>query len=334
MQKQAKTLPTVVADEFVLELNAALKAEIRSEPKKSSGNLAQIIPHQKSRQLTIDYLSLHDIQIATDGEFCGSELVCGCYGIAYAAQVEIKTHDGTTLFAQGEKKSTLTRITYWNLTATELLNLTFLRNDGDRETFLIVFNDATYLMQIAAALEESNGRLANLAYNRALTLARGERANEEILAAILRYIEASLKRTLIQPAKKAVNDYRTLDRDGTGVLDLAHLAIEHKAIHSALKDILVEGAERLLRIRPRFHSLGLCGILDIVIQEKFSEPVPADLLWQTYLAASAERAVPVLRGLYQQAQAIGADQETLTIIKKTWLGYKNSSISHKEIELK
>ncbi|MBS0619221.1 MAG: hypothetical protein JSR44_13615 [Spirochaetes bacterium] len=334
MPKQAKTLPTVAADELALELNSALKTEVRFEPKKHSGCLAEIIPHQKNQNLTIDYLALHDIQIADAGKFFGSELAHECYGLTYAVQVEAKTRDGTILFAQNENKSNLLRITFWNLTATELLTLAFLRNDGDREKFLIACHDATVLMQIAATLEERNGRLANLAYNRALTLARAEHANEEILSAMLRYIEASLKRALVQPAKKAVKDYRALDVNGTGVLDLAHLVIEHKAIRSMLKDILGEGAERLLRMRPRFHSLGLCGILEIVIHEKFTEPAPADLLWQTYLAASAERAVPVLRELYQQALSIGADQETLEIIKKTWLGYKNSSISRREIELK
>jgi hypothetical protein len=92
-----------------------------------------------------------------------------------------------------------------------------------------------------------------------------------------------------------------------------------------IQSVLEEGAaspdDPHNRARRSSH---LYAMLEFVTRHKLPSPQPAKLLWQTYLAASAERAVGLLRKVFLKAKAMKADQETLEMIYKTWRGFAES----------
>lgn len=307
--------------DFILELNKAGKPTVGLQNTVREGVLEEIRAHEHTQSLRVEYLAIKDIHFAQGGEFLEKKLEKKYFGVSYLVRLEVHALDGALLFPKEKGGEETVRVSYWNLIIRDFFSLHFLRNSHDREKFILALKDSVCLLQVAAELAQNDNRLSGIAYSQGLLHATAATTVDAPLAALLAYSKKVLDSGLIPLAEQAIKDYRILDKEGVGILDLAHFILENASLGISLEEVLNEGMERLMRLKPRFYSLGLCGILDIVLSEKMARIKSGELLWQTYLAAASERALPVLRELVEQAKEVGADQDTLDIIEKTWRGY-------------
>lgn len=307
--------------DFILELDKGGEPTVALQNTVREGALEEVRAHEHTQSLRVEYLAIEDIHFAQGGEFLEKKLEKKCFGVSYLVRLEFHSLDGALLFPKKKGAEETVRVSYWNLPVEKFFSLQFLRNPHDREKFILALKDPVCLFEIAGELAPKNSRLSLVAYSQGLLHAATATAVDLSLAALLNYSKKVLDSGLIPLAEQAIKDYRILDKEGVGILDLAHFVLENASLGFSLEEILIEGMERLMRLKPRFYSLGLCGILDIVLSENLTRIKSGELLWQTYLAAASERALPVLRELVEQAKEVGADQDTLDIIEKTWRGY-------------
>lgn len=316
-------MPAVRYEHFSLEFDPEFVPKLSSAAAQFSGTLKEIRAHKPTRQLSIKYREIRSVEIAAgDEEFRGKQLRKNLFGVSFRPDVRILGNNGDLLLPKKPQDMALTRVTYWQLSEADLLSLAFMRNKEDRLLFIRGCKQTDLLLRIAIANGAKDGQLCSAAYERALEILEKHPLHDaETTRQFIAYIAAETEKGNRAVAEQAVLDFRRVDRTGEGALSLAALLHELGRDQKQLSSVLDEAIPRLIQRKPRQFSLRLGAILDFVMAEKLVTPSPVQLLWQAYLAASAEREVVLLRKIFLQAKVLKADRETLGMIYKTWRGF-------------
>lgn len=319
-------MPAVRYEHFSLEYDREFRAELKSSAAQLSGTIKEIHAHKPTRQLTVEYRGIRSIEVAGGGEeFRGKLLSKNSYGVSFRPDVRIMNGNGDLLLPKDAQDTALTRVTYWQLGEADLLSLAFMRNRSDRHLFITGCKQADLLLKIAVANSAADTHLSAAAYERALEILEKHPPHDaETTGQFIARIATEIQRGNRLVAEQAILDFRRVDRTGEAALSLAALLHELGCDREQLSAILDEAVPRLIKRKPRQFSLRLGAILDFVMAEKLATPSPVQLLWQAYLAASAEREVVLLRKIFLQAKVLKADRETLEMIYKTWRGFQRS----------
>jgi|GEM_PF-2680813 len=319
-------MPACRFEHFTLEFDADANAVLKSTAAQFAGEIKDIRAHRQTRQLTVEYRGIRGIEVAMGGdEFRGKQLHQKTYGVSFRPDVRILNSNGDLLLPKDPHGTALTRVTYWHIDEADLLSLAFMRNKADRQLFIQGCKDPELLLCMATANATGDNHLSSAAYERALELQEKHPAHDaETKARFIEYIAAETQKGNRALAERAIADYRRVDRTGEAALSLATLMHELGRDRAQISSVLDEAVPRLIKRKPRKFSLRLGAILDFVMAEKLATPSPVQLLWQAYLAASAEREVTLLRKIFLQAKVLKADRETLEMIYKTWRGFQRS----------
>lgn len=321
-----RDMPQSLFETFSLEFAAGLKPELKSHACRKSGELLQTVAHRHEKNLAITYRSIHEIEVAyARDEFRGEPLAPDSYGVTFRPNITVALKDGTVLLPTKPGEAALTRVTYHNLIKGDFQRLTFLRNREERLLFVQGFQQADLLLRIATENLDADATLSAAAYGQAIhILEREQRISADAAYAFTDHLAATIDRQGHSSGRQLAADFRRLDLNGEAALVLATELSVQKHARDQIESVLEEGARRLIAHKPRQYSLHLYAMLDFVTRQKLAAPQSAKLLWQTYLAAAAERAVDVLRKVFLAAKAMKADQETLEMIYKTWRGFAES----------
>lgn len=324
-------MPAVRYEHFSLEYDPDFKAILKSTAAQFSGSIRDILAHKPTRQLSVEYRQIRNVEVASGEEFRGRQLVKNSYGVSFRPDVRIISSNGDLLLPKDPQDKALTRVTYWQLGEADLLSLAFMRNRADRQLFLQGCKQADLLLRIAIANAATDTQLLSAAYERALEILEKHPPHDaETTGQFIAFIATETQRGNRAVADRAILDFRRVDRTGEAALSLAALLHELGRDPGQLSSILDEAVPRLIKRKPRQFSLRLGAILDFVMAEKLATPSPVQLLWQAYLAASAEREVILLRKIFLQAKVLNADRETLEMIYKTWRGFARSETAPKQ----
>lgn len=325
-------MPAARFEHFTLEFDADTNAILKSAAAQFSGEIKDIRAHKPTRQLTVEYREIRGIEVVPGGdEFRGKKLAKKHYGVSFRPDVRILNSNGDLLLPKEEKDAALTRVTYWNLSEADVLSLAFMRNKADRQLFIQGCKQAELLLRMAIANAANDSTLSSAAYERALEILEKHPVYDaDTTAQFIAFIAAETQKGNRALAERSLADYRRVDRTGEAALSLAELMHELGREAAQISMVLDEAVPRLIRRKPRQFSLRLGAILDFVMAEKLAIPSPVQLLWQAYLAASAEREVTLLRKIFLQAKVLKADRETLEMIYKTWRGFGRSDSGAKE----
>jgi hypothetical protein len=321
-----RAMPYSLFETFSLEFGAGLGPQLKSHACKKSGHPPLITAHRSEKNLRVTYRAIAEIEVAFGREdFRGEPLAADTFGVTFRPDICVALRDGTTLLPQNPSDKALTRVTYHNLSKGDFLCLAFLRHKEDRLLFIQSFTQADLLLRIATENLDADALLSAAAYERAMrSLENEQRISAEAAYAFADHIAATNNRHDDFSGGQATSDFRRLDLSGEAALVLATQLSELKRGTDQIQSVLEEGLLRLMTRKPRQASSHLYAMLDFVTRHKLPSPQPAKLLWQTYLAASAERAVGLLRKVFLKAKAMKADQETLEMIYKTWRGFAES----------
>jgi hypothetical protein len=319
-------MPQSLFERFSLELEDGNRPVLKSHACRKSGPLTQICAHATVKNLLVTYTSIHDIEVSIAGEtFRGETTDQNCVSVTFRPNLRITLKDGTMLLPRKAGESALSRVTYFNLQNEDFITLKFLRTTADRRLFIQALGQVNLLLQIAAENADTDQTLSAAAYERALdTMAAAQSMSVEDAGAFVGFLNASHQRSDAKAFAEAVRNFRELDQSGAGALELAHLLRDLRGDKKLIEAIITESSGRLIQSKPRGASLRLLATLEYVIENDMTLPQPAKLLWQTYLIASAERAVGVLRRVFLKARAMNADRDTLEMIYKTWRGFAES----------
>jgi len=321
-----RAMPHSLFETFSLELGAGPVPQLKSHACKKSGHPPLITAHGSQKNLRVTYREITEIEVAFGREdFRGEPLAAGTFGVTFRPDVCVALRDGTALLPKNPSDKALTRVTYHNLSKGDFLSLAFLRHKEDRLLFIQRFANPDLLLRIATENLDADAALSAAAYERAIhTLEKEQRISAEAAYAFTDYLVATDNRHGDISGQQVTSDFRRLDLSGEAALVLASQLYELKRGADQIQSVLEEGLLRLTTRKPRQASLHLYAMLDYVTRQKLLSPQPAKLLWQAYLAASAERAVELLRKIFLAAKAMKADQETLEMIYKTWRGFAES----------
>lgn len=297
------------------EFNLA-DAVVVAEPRRVYGKLKDICAHRRPQNLKVVYTEISDLEILSDDNKSGLR-----FAVSFRARFELYDRDAKRLAPPAGADADYTRIRYWNFNEKEFHALKFLRAAPDKLLFIAACEDANKLIVIACEHMGKDAALARLAYDRALQLLGDGIADEATLALLRNYIAGLLKRGVEPDLSQALAAYRRLDQYGSGGPGLAAVLHHHHRSAGFIAEILQEALARLGIAKQKHYSVHMADILDFVCAEKFATPAREQLLWQTYLAASAERELPVLKRVWSHAVKMKADRETLQLIYNTWKGF-------------
>ncbi|AFM14697.1 hypothetical protein [Turneriella parva] len=319
-------MPHSLFERFSLELEDGERPVLKSHACRKSGPLPQICAHAPVNNLQILYTGIQDIEVGLAGEtFRGEATGQNCVSVTFRPNLRITLKDGTLLLPQKAGEAALSRVTYFNLHKEDLTTLRFLRTTADRRLFIEAVGQPDLLLQIAAENADSDPNLSAAAYACAInTIAAAQNMSAKDAIAFVSFIKACHHRSDTQAFARALENFRRLDQTGVGALELAFLLRDQRADKKLIEAIITESSARLLQRKPRDASLRLLATLEFIIENDMPTPQPSKLLWQTYLAASAERAVSVLRRVFLKARELNADRDTLEMIYKTWRGFAES----------
>ena len=311
---------------FSLEFDSDLRPQLKSHACRKTGELPELCAHRHEKNLHIAYRSIRQVEVVFGvEEFRGESLEPNSFAVSFRPDVYITTIRGDLLLPKDDNELALSRVTYWNVNEADVFHLAFLRHKEDTQLFISGCKEPSLLMRIATQNAADDSDMSSTAYGRALQILDAHplhdaEANDHFIS----YIAAEIQRGNQSGADQAILDFRRVDRTGAAALSLAALLHEHGRGAAVITPILEEAVPRLIKRKPRHYSMRLGAILDFVMAEKYKAPSPGQLLWQTYLAASAERATGLLRKLFAQAKKLKADRETLEMIYKTWRGFAHS----------
>lgn len=316
-------MPASRFEHFSLEYGDTSLPELKSAAANRKGPLQEIRAHEPAGAIAVEYRDLQDIEYCQGEEFYGEKLSDAQYGVSFRANVCVRASAGSLLLPKIASDNALTRVTYWHLSENDFFSLGFLRNLADQQLFIAGLSDAALLLRLSRL--NTVHILCAAAYSRAIALITAnasltaEEAEEfcALMAGHWRSGNLSL-------AQRVTGDFRYADHSGEAGLILACLLREHGRAAREITVVLEESVARLIRVKPKHYSHRLSEILDFVLAEKFTAPSSAHLLWQTYLAAAAERALALLRRTFVRAKMLKADRDTLEMIYKTWRGFVNS----------
>ncbi len=331
-------MPRSLFENFSLEYDAQYAPVLKSAVCKKSGELPAICAHRPEKNITVTYHDILHIETSSGNtEFRGEQLAVDSYAVTFRPDVRVALRDGTLLLPQPPEDKALTRVTYYNLSRKDFLSLAFLRSKADRLLFIGELRQTEILLRIASHNTEADGALAAAAYERAVSLLeKAQGIDADSAEAFCGFLSTHLHSPDHTESAALISDFRRVDRTGEAALMLAALLHERRRAKALVTAIIEESIARLVARKPRGYSAHLCAILDFVVEEKLSAPPPAQLLWQAYLAASAERAVGALRKIFLRAKSLKADEETLEMIYKTWRGFVGSDtqVEHRRGRLK
>jgi len=320
------SMPHSLFEDFSLEFDATGEAQLKSHARKKSGELPQICAHGPHPHLQIRYRQIREVEVGTAGEeFRGEKVNRGSYAVSFRPNLSIATKDGALLLPQVPGKEALSRVTYYHLAAVDFFELRFLRNEADRLLFVQGIDRADLLLRIVAENHDDFPKVTETAFERAVYLLdQANRIAATEAEAFAALCKARLKAAGTREFKKVCETFRALDKTGEAALELASLVQQHAPDKTLLAALLSESIQRLTQYKPRDASLRLLATLEFMTEYQINAMPPSKLLWQTYLAASAERAVGVLRRVFLMARQLDADRDTLEMIYKTWRGFVNS----------
>ncbi|MBN8220711.1 MAG: hypothetical protein J0L53_07285 [Spirochaetes bacterium] len=289
------------------------------QKKRLYGDFRIIRAHEKTPELTVLYREITSIEVLCENSAKSSvEKPEKRFAVSFEAGFELLGRDGKTIVPRGGADRT--RISYWNFGADDFYALNFLRHNADKLLFIAGCELPATLLRIAAK-QIRDEAIASAAYRRAQALLSGTSIQGEAMAAWREYLAALFRAGKKTEMQKAIADYRRSDREGAEGNGLAGLLHEFSEPSALVEEVVKETVARLTRYKPKHYSLALEKILDFMTAENLVFLKPDALLWQAYLAASAERELAVLRRLYVRALRMNADKETLQLIHNTWRGF-------------
>lgn len=290
-----------------------------AQKKRLYGDFRIIRAHAKIPELTVVYREIGGIEILCEKNPKNpAKATENRFAVSFEVSFEVRDRNGNPLAVRGGGERT--RVSYWNFGAEDFYRLNFLRHAADKLLFVAACEIPATLFAISARhLDEP--QVTHAAYQRAQLLLDNTAIDAEAMAAWRDYISALFRAGKKTEIQKAIVDYRRNDREGAwgdGLARLIHSLAQPPAL---VEEVVKETVARLTRYKPKHYSLALEKILDFMTTENLLFLKPDALLWQAYLAASAERELAVLRRLYVRAMRMKADKETLQLIHHTWRGF-------------
>lgn len=304
-------LPFCEYEEFVFE-----KDHVRREPQRLYGNLKKIRAHTAATGIAVTYSEIIDLEILSE-----KKIDKPVFAVSFNVRFQLRRPDSQKIAGYSEENNSLTRVCYWNFSEKDFYELNFLRHTTDKVFFVNACDEPHALLGIASAHQGTDKVIADHAYERALQFMRENAADDQLLAAFRGYLSSLPQSFSDISFSDAIHAYRGVDRSGTGSAQLALFCDKIQQSREIVTEILAEGIKRLLLNKPRGYSMTLAKILDFAWTRGMASPSPEQLLWQTYLAAAAERELDVLRRVWLRARKMKADTETLQLIYNTWRGF-------------
>ena len=298
-------LPFCEYEEFIFE-----KDHVRREPQRLYGNLKKIRAHTAGTETAILYSEILELEILSE-----KKIDKPVFAVSFNVRFQLRRPD------YSKENKSLTRVSYWNFSEKDFYELNFLRHTADKILFVNACSEPHALLGIASAHLGADKVIADRAYERALQFMRENAADDPLLAAFRGYLVSLPQSFSDARFMQAMNAYRAVDRFGMGSAELALFCDKIDESQEIVREILAEGIKRLLLNKPRGYSMTLAKILDFAWSRGMASPSPEQLLWQTYLAAAAERELDVLRRVWLRARKMKADTETLQLIYNTWRGF-------------
>lgn len=306
-------------EDFEFNPKGSSDSFISLQKKRLYGEFRLIRAHEKISELTVLYRDITGIEVLCEnGAKSPAQRVEQRFAVSFEAGFELRDRDGKIVVPHGGADRT--RISYWNFGADDFYALNFLRHSADKLLFIAGCELPATLLRVAAK-HTNDLAIASAAYQRAQAVLSGAAPQSEAMAAWRDYIRALFHAAKKPEMQKAIADYRRADSEGAegdGLARLLHGFAEPAAL---VEEVVKETVARLTRFKPKHYSLALEKILDFMTTENLLFLKPDALLWQAYLAASAERELAVLRRIYIRAMRMNADKETLQLIHNTWRGF-------------